>query len=73
LLLVTGRCVLEEDVTPELLKEKVAGIILTGTLVAAREVVGMAQALTLAKTGAIMTSDDPRVLEHAREQARQDD
>ena len=73
LLIVTGQCTLEDDVTPELLKAKVAGIILTGMLVAPRDAVGMAQALTLAKTGTITTSDDPRVLERARERERNRD
>lgn len=71
LLIVTGNCTLEDDVTPDLLKQKVAGIILTGNLVASRQAIGMAQALTLEKTGNIMTSDDPRVLERARERERE--
>lgn len=70
LLVVTGQCTLEEDVTPDILKQKVAGIILTGNLVASRQAVGMAQALTLAKTGVITTSDDPQVLERARQRER---
>jgi hypothetical protein len=70
LLVVTGNCTLEDDVTPEMLKQKVAGIILTGNLVAPRGVLGAAQALTLAKTGNILASDDPRVLARARERAR---
>jgi hypothetical protein len=70
LLVVTGNCTLEEDVTPDILKQKVAGIILTGNLVAPREAIGMAQALMLAKTGNVMPSDDPRVLERARERER---
>jgi hypothetical protein len=70
LLVITGTCTLEEDVTPDVLKEKVAGIILTGTLVAPRAIVGLVQALTLSKTGTITTSDDPRVLERIRERGR---
>jgi hypothetical protein len=70
LLVVTGNCTLEEDVTPDILKQKVAGIILTGNLVAPREAIGMAQTLMLAKAGNVMPSDDPRVLERARERER---
>jgi len=70
LLVVTGNCTLEEDVTPDVLKQKLAGIILTGNLVASRAAIGMAQALMLAKTGNVMTSDDPRHLERARERER---
>jgi hypothetical protein len=67
---VTGTCTLEDDVTPDLLKAKVAGIILTGTLVAPRAIVGLVQALTLAKTGTIAASDDPRIQERMRERDR---
>jgi hypothetical protein len=70
LLVVTGNCTLEDDVTPDLLNQKVAGIILTGNLVASREAIGAAQALMLSKTGNVSTSDDPRVLERARERER---
>ena len=76
LLMVTGQCTLEEDVTPALFKEKVAGIILTGTLVAPRAVVGLVQALTLEKTGTIVASDDPRAAEprlSERERERDED
>jgi hypothetical protein len=70
LLVITGACTLEEDVTPDVLKQKVAGIILTGTLVAPRAIVGLVQALTLSKTGTIAASDDPRILERMRERGR---
>jgi hypothetical protein len=70
LLSVTGHCTLEDDVTPDLLKQKVAGIILTGALVAPPDTVGMAQVLTIQKNGTIMRSDDPRVEERARERER---
>ena len=76
LLTITGHCTLEEDVTPELLKEKVAGIILTGTLVAPRAIVGLVQALTFDKTGTIVSSDDPRAAEprlSERERERNED
>jgi hypothetical protein len=71
LLAVTGNCTLEDDVTPDLLKEKVAGIILTGNFIAPRAALGAVQALTLSKTGNISASDDPRVLERARERERE--
>lgn len=66
LMTITGHCTFEDDVTPDLLKEKVAGIILTGTLVAPRAVVGLVQALTFDKTGTIVPSDDPRAAEPPR-------
>ena len=71
LLSYTGNCTLEEDVTPDLLKQKVAGIILTGNLIAPRAALGAVQALTLAKRGNISASDDPRVLERMRERERE--
>ena len=53
LLIMTGRCTFEEDVTAEILKQKLGGIILTGRMTAPRAVVPLIQALTLAKTGRI--------------------
>jgi hypothetical protein len=67
LLILTGHCTLEDDVTPDILKQKVAGIILTGHLVAPRSLVGMVQALTLAKTGRISASDDPQARDRDRD------
>jgi hypothetical protein len=71
LLAVTGNCTLEDDVTPDVLKQRVAGIILTGNLTAPRAALGAAQALMLQKTGSVVASDDPKVLERARERERE--
>jgi hypothetical protein len=60
LLIITGRCTFEDDVTPEILKQKVGGIILTGRIDAPRAVVPLIQVLTLAKTGRISASDEDR-------------
>jgi hypothetical protein len=57
LLILTGRCTVEDDVTPDLFKQKVAGIIQTGRLTASREIVGLIQALALQQTGRISISD----------------
>lgn len=76
LLAITGHVTLEDDVTPALVKEKVAGIILTGTLVAPRPVIGLVQALTVEKTGTIVASDDPRAADvrlSERERERHED
>ena len=67
LLLVNGRCTFEDDVTPEIVKEKVAGIILNGRITAPRAVVPVVQALTLAKNGRISASDDPRSRDRDRD------
>jgi hypothetical protein len=67
LLLITGRCTLGDDVTPEIVKGKVGGIILNGRITAPRAVVPMIQALTLAKSGRISASDDPRARDRDRD------
>jgi hypothetical protein len=58
LLIITGRCTFEEDVTPDILKAKVGGIILTGRIIAPRAIVPLIQVLTLVKTGRISASDE---------------
>lgn len=60
LLIINGRCTFEDDVTPDVLKEKLKGIILNGRLDAPRAIVPIIQALTLAKNGRITASDDTR-------------
>jgi hypothetical protein len=60
LLIVNGRCTFEDDVTVDVLKEKLKGIILNGRIDAPRAIVPIVQALTLAKNGRITASDDPR-------------
>jgi hypothetical protein len=72
LLIVTGSCTLEDDVTPEALKSKVAGIMVSGSLVASRDAIGMVQALTLENTGSITLSDVPRTRSE-RERERSED
>ena len=57
-LVLSGSFAIEDDVTPELLKQKVAGIVLSGKLTAPRQLVGVIQALTLAKSGTIAISAD---------------
>jgi hypothetical protein len=60
LLIISGRCTFADDVTPEVLKQKVGGIILTGRITAPRALVPLIQVLTLAKTGRISASDEDR-------------
>jgi hypothetical protein len=60
LLIITGRCTFEDDVTLEILKAKLGGIILTGRITAPRAIVPLIQVLTLAKTGRITPTDDDR-------------
>jgi hypothetical protein len=60
LLIVNGRCTFEDDVTPDVLKEKLKGIILNGRIDAPRAIVPIVQALTLVRNGRITASDDPR-------------
>jgi hypothetical protein len=58
LLIITGRCTFADDVTPEVVKAKLGGIVLTGRIIAPRAVVPLIQVLTLAKTGRIGASDE---------------
>jgi hypothetical protein len=60
LLIVNGRCTFEDDVTVDVLKQKLGGVILNGRIDAPRAVVPILQALTLAKNGRIAASDDAR-------------
>jgi hypothetical protein len=57
LLILTGRCTIEDDVPSDLFKQKVAGIIQTGRLTASREIAGLVQALAIQQTGRISISD----------------
>jgi hypothetical protein len=70
LLIITGRCTFENDVTPEILKQKLGGIILTGRIFAPRNVVPLIQVLTLAKTGRIEASDKERGRDRDRDRDR---
>jgi hypothetical protein len=60
LLMINGHCTFEDDVTPDVLKAKLRGIMLNGVIEAPRATVPIIQALTLAKNGSIRASDDPR-------------
>jgi hypothetical protein len=57
-LVLVGDVVIEDDVPPTLLREKVTEITLVGTLTASREVVPVLQLLTTEKHGDITTQDD---------------
>lgn len=70
LMILTGRTTFEDDVTPDILKQKVGGIILTGRITAPRLLVPLIQALTLAKTGRISASDDEAARDRDRDRDR---
>lgn len=73
LLILTGRSTFEDDVTPDILKAKVGGIILTGRITAPRAVVPLIQVLTLAKTGRIEVSGEGRDRDRDRNRDRDRD
>jgi hypothetical protein len=56
-LVLNGKFIFEEDVSPELLKRKVAEIVLNGKIVAPAALVPMLQVLTVARNGRITTDD----------------
>jgi hypothetical protein len=68
-LVLSGNSVFEEDVTPEIVKQKVAGVVMSGNVTAPRSVVPMLQTLTLAKCGNLRSSDDPRARRRDSDQA----
>jgi hypothetical protein len=57
-MIVHGRATFEADVTPELLKAKVAEIVLNGRIEAPRKLVPMLQVLTPQRNGRIAANDD---------------
>jgi hypothetical protein len=57
-LVLNGKFVFEADVTPELLKGKVAEIVLNGRITASPALVPMLQMLTIARNGRIAADDD---------------
>jgi hypothetical protein len=57
-LALNGRFAFEADVSPELLKGKVAEIVLHGKIVAPHRLVPMLQILTVARDGRIVADDD---------------
>jgi hypothetical protein len=70
LLILNGRYTFADDVTPDVLKQKVGGIILNGRITAPRAAVSMIQALTLAKSGRIDASEDEHDRDHDRSRDR---
>jgi hypothetical protein len=58
-LVLDGKFSIDEDVTPELLRHKVAGIVLDGKLTAPRRLVPMLQVLCIARDGRISATDEP--------------
>jgi hypothetical protein len=55
-MVLTGRFTIDDDVSVDLVKQKVAAVVLTGKLTAPRDVVSLIQARTLTKTGVIRVS-----------------
>jgi hypothetical protein len=58
-LVLDGKFSFDEDVTPELLRRTVAGIVLDGKLTAPRRLVPMLQMLCFARDGKIAATDEP--------------
>jgi hypothetical protein len=57
-LALVGRFEIDPDVTPELLREKVAEIVLVGRLIAPGRLVGVLQLLTTEKVGTVTVAED---------------
>jgi hypothetical protein len=55
---LVGRFEIDPEVSPELLREKVAEITLVGKLIAPPQLVGVLQLLTTEKVGEIMVAED---------------
>jgi hypothetical protein len=58
-LVIDGKCTIEEDVSPELIRQKVAGLVLSGKVVAPRRAIPALQVVALALDGKISASDEP--------------
>jgi len=56
-LVLDGHFVFDDDVSPDVLKQKVAAIVLDGHVVASRRLVPMLQVLTIARDGTITARD----------------
>lgn len=67
-LILDGNSHFEEDVTPDLMKPKVTGIVVNGNVTAPRSVVPLIQALCLAQSGNIRAADGPRAHRRDRDQ-----
>jgi len=57
-LVIDGKCTIDDDVTSEHIRSKVAGLVLDGKLVAPRNVVPALQVVALALDGTIAASDE---------------
>ncbi len=66
-LVLDGNSVFEDDVTAEVMKPKVAGIVVNGNVTAPRSVVPLIQALCLAQSGNIRSTDGPRARHRDRD------
>jgi hypothetical protein len=58
-LVLDGKFTFADDITPELLKQKVREIIFDGKLYAPRSLVGVLQVLATQRDGRIISTDDP--------------
>ena len=58
-LVIDGKCTIEDDVTPELIRQKVQGLVLDGRLVAPRRAVPALQVVALVLDGRLSPSDEP--------------
>jgi hypothetical protein len=57
-LVLHGKFTFNADVAPDVLKQKVAAIVLSGKIIAPHSLVPLLQVLTIARTGKITTEDD---------------
>jgi hypothetical protein len=57
-LVVDGKCSIDDDVTPELIRQKVSGLVLDGKLVAPRRVIPALQVVALVLDGKLVASGD---------------
>jgi hypothetical protein len=58
-LVIQGKCLLEDDISPELLRQKVAGLVVEGVLTAPRRVMPVLQLVSLSRPGKLVASYDP--------------
>ena len=58
-LVIDGKCSIDDDVSPDLIRRKVAGLVLDGKLVAPRHVIPALQVVALALEGKISASNEP--------------
>jgi len=58
-LVILGKCRLEDDISPDLLRQKVAGLVVDGVLTAPRRLLPVLQLVSLARPGNLVAADDP--------------